>query len=195
MFVMRLFSSAPLSGLSLDFFSCVKYCITSGFGENSSSGSGLSNESKSIPPIQCVHNLSMFSHTAPPPSRSSLILHPRMPCSNHTAEWEHPNASAVAENILQSPEWNQRNPSPSCQCSTSTKLTMMPICPEGAGGRPPPQRREVTADTMLDLTGRNISDYLVKTYPSLIKARWVEPLQVEDQLQVIATPIMWHTIV
>uniref|UniRef100_A0A4W6FD48 P-type phospholipid transporter n=1 Tax=Lates calcarifer TaxID=8187 RepID=A0A4W6FD48_LATCA len=92
-----------------------------------------------------------------------------MPCSNSTSEWENPDVSPVVRNILQSPEWNQRNPSPSCQCSTSKKLTMMPICPIGAGGLPPRQRIEATGDTMLDLTDRNISDYLVKTYPSLIR--------------------------
>lgn len=97
----------------------------------------------------------------------------RMPCSNSTTEWELPD-SPIAANILQSPEWNQRNPSPSCQCSTSKKLTMMPICPIGAGGLSPRQRIEATGDTMLDLTQRNISDYLVKTYPSLIRTRQVD---------------------
>lgn len=94
-----------------------------------------------------------------------------MPCSNGTSEWERPDVSAVVDNILQSPEWTVRNPSPSCQCSTNKKLTMMPICPAGAGGTPPYQRVEASGDTMLNLTGRNISDYLVKTYPDLIRAR------------------------
>uniref|UniRef100_A0A669DIM3 P-type phospholipid transporter n=1 Tax=Oreochromis niloticus TaxID=8128 RepID=A0A669DIM3_ORENI len=94
-----------------------------------------------------------------------------VPCSNRTPEWDYPDVSPAVSNILQSPAWNQRNPSPSCQCSTSNKLTMMPICPDGAGGLPPRQRLEPTGDTMLDLTDRNISDYLVKTYPSLIRTR------------------------
>lgn len=59
-----------------------------------------------------------------------------------------------------------------CQCSSSEKLTMMPVCPAGAGGLPPQQRLEATGDTLLDLTGRNISDYLVKTYPDLIRTRF-----------------------
>ena len=50
---------------------------------------------------------------------------------------------------------------------------MMPICPDGAGGPPPRQRTDATGDTILDLTRRNISDYLVKTYPSLIRTRQV----------------------
>uniref|UniRef100_A0A7N9AWN9 P-type phospholipid transporter n=1 Tax=Mastacembelus armatus TaxID=205130 RepID=A0A7N9AWN9_9TELE len=92
-----------------------------------------------------------------------------MPCRNSTTEWEYPDVSPVVSNILQSPEWNKRNPSPSCQCSSSKKLTMMPVCPVGAGGLPPRQRIELTGDTMLDLTERNISDYLVKSYPNLIR--------------------------
>ncbi len=96
-----------------------------------------------------------------------------MPCGNGTSEWETPDVSPVVSNILQSPEWNHRNPSPSCQCSSTKKLTMMPICPIGAGGLPPRQRIEATGDTMLDLTDRNISDYLVKTYASLIRTRLV----------------------
>lgn len=69
---------------------------------------------------------------------------------------------------------------------------MLPECPTAAGGLPPPQvtaaaaeiqaaggavRLSVcphqvqrgTGDILLNLTGRNISDYLVKTYPQLIR--------------------------
>ncbi|XP_069013979.1 retinal-specific phospholipid-transporting ATPase ABCA4-like [Embiotoca jacksoni] len=104
-----------------------------------------------------------------------------MPCGNSTSEWDYPQVSPEVSNILQSTEWNQRNPSPSCQCSTSQKLTMMPICPIGAGGLPPRQREEATGDTMLDLTDRNISDYLVKTYPSLIRASLKSKYWVNEQ--------------
>uniref|UniRef100_A0A3Q3XQQ9 ABC transporter domain-containing protein n=1 Tax=Mola mola TaxID=94237 RepID=A0A3Q3XQQ9_MOLML len=104
-----------------------------------------------------------------------------MPCGNGTSEWEHPNVPAVVNNYLESLEWNPRNPSPSCQCSTSKKLTMMPICPNGAGGGPPPRRLEATGDTMLNLTGRNISDYLVKTYPNLIRASLKSKYWVNEQ--------------
>lgn len=65
---------------------------------------------------------------------------------------------------------------------------MMPICPIGAGGLPPRQRIEATGDTMLDLTDRNISDYLVKTYPSLIRTRRVinpENITLEIRLRFI----------
>uniref|UniRef100_A0A8D3DIJ6 P-type phospholipid transporter n=1 Tax=Scophthalmus maximus TaxID=52904 RepID=A0A8D3DIJ6_SCOMX len=104
-----------------------------------------------------------------------------MPCGNVTSEWAYPDVSPVVRNILQSPEWNRRNPSPSCLCSTSNKLTMMPICPAGAGGLPPRQRAEATGDVILDLTDRNVSDYLVKTYPSLIRASLKSKYWVNEQ--------------
>ncbi|XP_067462482.1 retinal-specific phospholipid-transporting ATPase ABCA4-like isoform X2 [Thunnus thynnus] len=104
-----------------------------------------------------------------------------MPCSNNTSEWENPDVSPVFSNILLNPNWNKRNPSPSCQCSTNKKLTMMPICPIGAGGLPPRQRAEATGDTMLDLTDRNISDYLVKTYPDLIRTSLKSKYWVNEQ--------------
>ncbi|PKU34257.1 hypothetical protein llap_15438 [Limosa lapponica baueri] len=46
---------------------------------------------------------------------------------------------------------------------------MLPDCPEGAGGLPPPQVQRGTGDVLQNLTGRNISDYLVKTYPQIIR--------------------------
>ncbi|XP_020485420.1 retinal-specific phospholipid-transporting ATPase ABCA4-like [Labrus bergylta] len=104
-----------------------------------------------------------------------------MTCSNSTSQWEDPDVSPVVSDILQSPEWNKRNPSPTCQCSTSEKLTMMPICPAGAGGLPPRHRIEASGDTMLDLTERNISDYLVKTYPGLIRASLKSKYWVNEQ--------------
>uniref|UniRef100_A0A8C1YWS8 P-type phospholipid transporter n=1 Tax=Cyprinus carpio TaxID=7962 RepID=A0A8C1YWS8_CYPCA len=88
------------------------------------------------------------------------------PCNNITTEWEMPLVNPALIEMLGNPEWTDISPSPSCQCSTPNKLTMLPVCPEGAGGLPPPQS---TGDVLMDLTGRNISDYLVKTYPNLIR--------------------------
>uniref|UniRef100_A0A8C4IBY4 P-type phospholipid transporter n=1 Tax=Dicentrarchus labrax TaxID=13489 RepID=A0A8C4IBY4_DICLA len=91
------------------------------------------------------------------------------PCNNITTEWEMPLVNPVLIEMLAGPEWSSLRPSPDCQCSTPRKLTMLPVCPEGAGGLPPPQRIQSTGDVLMDLTGRNISDYLVKTYPTLIR--------------------------
>uniref|UniRef100_A0A7N8X278 ATP-binding cassette, sub-family A (ABC1), member 4b n=1 Tax=Mastacembelus armatus TaxID=205130 RepID=A0A7N8X278_9TELE len=115
------------------------------------------------------------------------------PLGNSTTEWEYPDVSPVVSNILQSPEWNKRNPSPSCQCSSSKKLTMMPVCPVGAGGLPPRQRIELTGDTMLDLTERNISDYLVKSYPNLIRTSLKSKYWVNEQS--LVSLLCWHAMV
>ncbi|XP_048020053.1 retinal-specific phospholipid-transporting ATPase ABCA4 isoform X1 [Megalobrama amblycephala] len=102
-------------------------------------------------------------------------------CLNKTSDWEVPPVSPEVTNILLSPAWDTRNPSPSCECSTDTKLTMLPVCAAGAGGLPPQQRKEPTGDILLDMTNRNISDYLVKTYPTLIKTSLKSKYWVNEQ--------------
>ncbi|KAK7158970.1 hypothetical protein R3I94_005341 [Phoxinus phoxinus] len=102
-------------------------------------------------------------------------------CLNTSSDWEVPPVSPVVTNILLSPEWNTRNPSPSCECSTDRKLTMLPFCAAGAGGLPPRQRKEPTGDILLDMTNKNISDYLVKTYPKLIKTSLKSKYWVNEQ--------------
>uniref|UniRef100_UPI001A9D739E retinal-specific phospholipid-transporting ATPase ABCA4 n=1 Tax=Ictidomys tridecemlineatus TaxID=43179 RepID=UPI001A9D739E len=92
------------------------------------------------------------------------------PCGNSTP-WKTPSVSPNITHLFQKQKWTPANPSPSCQCSTREKLTMLPECPEGAGGLPPPQRIQRSTEILQNLTNRNISDYLVKTYPDLIRNR------------------------
>ncbi|KAJ3594748.1 hypothetical protein NHX12_004055 [Muraenolepis orangiensis] len=103
-----------------------------------------------------------------------------MPCGN-TSAWAYPEVSPLVTNILLSPEWHPENPSPSCQCSEGPRLTMMPVCPLGAGGPSPRHRTEPTGDLMLDLTEHNISDFLVKTYPDLIRTSLKSKYWVNEQ--------------
>uniref|UniRef100_A0A8C9TPQ4 P-type phospholipid transporter n=1 Tax=Scleropages formosus TaxID=113540 RepID=A0A8C9TPQ4_SCLFO len=65
--------------------------------------------------------------------------------------------------------WSAAKPSPECQCSTDKVRRMLADCPEGAGGIPPPQVTRPTGDILQNMTGRNISDYLVKTYPQILR--------------------------
>lgn len=60
------------------------------------------------------------------------------PCGNSTP-WKTPSVSPDVSHLLQKQIWTADHPSPSCRCSTREKLTMLPECPEGAGGLPPPQ--------------------------------------------------------
>ncbi|GAA6102437.1 phospholipid-transporting ATPase ABCA1 isoform X2 [Tachysurus ichikawai] len=65
--------------------------------------------------------------------------------------------------------WTDEQLSPKCECSTEDVRRMLPECPVGAGGLPPPQIKRPTGDLLQNLTGRNISDYLIKTYPQILK--------------------------
>uniref|UniRef100_A0A669EM12 ATP-binding cassette, sub-family A (ABC1), member 4a n=1 Tax=Oreochromis niloticus TaxID=8128 RepID=A0A669EM12_ORENI len=103
------------------------------------------------------------------------------PCNNITTEWEMPLVNPALIEMLAGTEWNSLRPSPQCQCSTPTKLTMLPVCADGAGGLPPPQRIQSTGDVLMDLTGRNISDYLVKTYPRIIRTSLKSKYWVNEQ--------------
>uniref|UniRef100_A0A8C4TJI6 P-type phospholipid transporter n=1 Tax=Erpetoichthys calabaricus TaxID=27687 RepID=A0A8C4TJI6_ERPCA len=68
--------------------------------------------------------------------------------------------------------WTMENPSPCCECSNENRKKMLPECPVGAGGLPPSQILQPTSDVLQNLTGRNISDYLVKTYAQIIGKRY-----------------------
>uniref|UniRef100_A0A669E0V5 ATP binding cassette subfamily A member 7 n=1 Tax=Oreochromis niloticus TaxID=8128 RepID=A0A669E0V5_ORENI len=84
--------------------------------------------------------------------------------------------------------WSRDRPSPECQCSTEDVYRMLPECPEGAGGLPPPQIKRPTGDILQNLTSYNISDYLVKTYSQILKKRAVSQTQyLQDSVMAIRT--------
>nr|KAF6346092.1 ATP binding cassette subfamily A member 7 [Pipistrellus kuhlii] len=60
-------------------------------------------------------------------------------------------------------------PSPACQCSQPGARRLLPDCPAAAGGLPPPQALSDSGEIVQNLTGRNLSDFLVKTYPRLVR--------------------------
>ncbi|XP_027628464.1 ATP-binding cassette sub-family A member 1 isoform X1 [Tupaia chinensis] len=93
---------------------------------------------------------------------------PDMPCLAGEEEWTTASVPQTIMDLFQNGNWTMENPSPTCQCSNDKIKKMLPVCPLGAGGLPPPQRKQNTADILQNLTGRNISDYLVKTYVQII---------------------------
>uniref|UniRef100_A0A8C0N4C3 P-type phospholipid transporter n=1 Tax=Canis lupus familiaris TaxID=9615 RepID=A0A8C0N4C3_CANLF len=105
---------------------------------------------------------------------------PEYPCGNSTP-WKTPSVSPNITHLFQKQQWTPEKPSPSCRCSTREKLTMLPECPEGAGGLPPPQRIQRSTEILQDLTNRNISDFLVKTYPALIRSSLKSKFWVNEQ--------------
>uniref|UniRef100_A0A8D1BS30 P-type phospholipid transporter n=1 Tax=Sus scrofa TaxID=9823 RepID=A0A8D1BS30_PIG len=93
---------------------------------------------------------------------------PDKPCLVGEKEWITAPVPQIIRDLFQNGNWTMANPSPACQCSSDKIKKMLPVCPLGAGGLPPPQRKQNTADILQNLTGRNISDYLVKTYVQII---------------------------
>ncbi|XP_074859387.1 retinal-specific phospholipid-transporting ATPase ABCA4 [Carettochelys insculpta] len=102
-------------------------------------------------------------------------------CSNMSTGWSTPPVPPNVTNLLLTYKWRPGDPSPSCKCSTRKKLTMLPECPAGAGGLPPPQRVQRSTEILQDLTYRNISDFLVKTYPGLIRESLKSKYWVNEQ--------------
>ncbi|KTF93350.1 hypothetical protein cypCar_00031575 [Cyprinus carpio] len=90
------------------------------------------------------------------------------PCTMGDEEWSTQEVAESVMDIFMSTNWTMDNPSPACECSCNGKKKMLPECPAGAGGLPPPQIKMSETETLQNLTGRNISDYLVKTYAQII---------------------------
>uniref|UniRef100_A0A3B4USY8 P-type phospholipid transporter n=1 Tax=Seriola dumerili TaxID=41447 RepID=A0A3B4USY8_SERDU len=95
---------------------------------------------------------------------------PEAPCTMGDEDWHIPDVPESVQQLFSSRNWTMEDPSPPCFCSCDGKKKMLPDCPPGAGGLPPPEvRMNLSAtDTLQNLTGRNISDYLVKTYAQII---------------------------
>ncbi|XP_019733077.1 ATP-binding cassette sub-family A member 1 isoform X2 [Hippocampus comes] len=97
---------------------------------------------------------------------------PGLPCVSRISHWLTPSVDQSVADVFLEGNWSMSNPSPSCQCSTPQHQIMLPDCPPAAGGLPPPQRIQNTTDILLDLTGRNVTDFLVKTFEQSGKTRY-----------------------
>ncbi|EDO46878.1 predicted protein, partial [Nematostella vectensis] len=64
-------------------------------------------------------------------------------------------------------------PSPDCDCSEA-----MNVCPAGAGGPPPPTWTSYDGNIIQKMSGRNISDYLLKTYMKFVKKRYINKIEI-----------------
>ncbi|XP_014907104.1 ATP-binding cassette sub-family A member 1-like isoform X2 [Poecilia latipinna] len=93
---------------------------------------------------------------------------PDTPCVEVEDDWTLPPVPQSVSDIFDKGNWTMENPSPLCECSCEGRKRMLPECPAGAGGLPPPQMMISDKDTLQNLTGRNVSDYLVKTYAQII---------------------------
>uniref|UniRef100_A0AAX7UJX9 P-type phospholipid transporter n=1 Tax=Astatotilapia calliptera TaxID=8154 RepID=A0AAX7UJX9_ASTCA len=120
---------------------------------------------------------------------------PDIPCTAVQDEWSVPQVSQSVKDMFDKGNWTMQNPSPLCECSCEGRKRMLPECPSGAGGLPPPQVRLSETDTLQNLTGRNVSDYLVKTYAQIIGKSlknkiWVNEFRLGSLLLSAASPIL-----
>uniref|UniRef100_A0A2K6K140 ATP binding cassette subfamily A member 7 n=1 Tax=Rhinopithecus bieti TaxID=61621 RepID=A0A2K6K140_RHIBE len=93
-----------------------------------------------------------------------------------------PEVPAEVAKVLASGNWTPESPSPDCQCSRPGARRLLPDCPAAAGGPPPPQAVTSSGEVIQNLTGRNLSDFLVKTYPRLVRQglktkKWVNEVR------------------
>ncbi|XP_027402446.1 ATP-binding cassette sub-family A member 7 isoform X5 [Bos indicus x Bos taurus] len=93
-----------------------------------------------------------------------------------------PDVPADVAEVLASGNWTPESPSPACQCSQPGARRLLPDCPAAAGGPPPPQAPTSSGEVVQNLTGRNLSDFLVKTYPRLVRQglktkKWVNEVR------------------
>ncbi|XP_055285242.1 phospholipid-transporting ATPase ABCA7 isoform X5 [Moschus berezovskii] len=93
-----------------------------------------------------------------------------------------PDVPADVAEVLASGNWTPESPSPACQCSQPGARRLLPDCPAAAGGPPPPQAPTNSGEVVQNLTGRNLSDFLVKTYPRLVRQglktkKWVNEVR------------------
>ncbi|XP_061690398.1 phospholipid-transporting ATPase ABCA1-like isoform X3 [Syngnathoides biaculeatus] len=93
---------------------------------------------------------------------------PDAPCTMGDDDWSAPEVPESVRRLFVSGNWTMEDPSPACLCSCDGRKKMLPECPAGAGGMPPPEMKVSSTDTLQNLTGRNVSDYLVKTYAQII---------------------------
>ncbi|XP_067284959.1 phospholipid-transporting ATPase ABCA1 [Pseudorasbora parva] len=98
---------------------------------------------------------------------------PKLPCNPAGGtDWFTPAVDPSVSEIFEKGNWSIENPSPECQCSTPQRSIMLPDCPPGAGGLPPPQKTQNTTDTLQNITSRNMTDFLLKTYQKSGKIRY-----------------------
>ncbi|KAK2086827.1 Phospholipid-transporting ATPase abca7 [Saguinus oedipus] len=143
-----------------------------------------------LSPAMYGAQVSFFSEDAPGDPRRARLLEalleeagleePSM--QNSFDRFSVPEVPAEVAKVLASGNWTPESPSPACQCSRPGTRRLLPDCPAAAGGPPPPQAVTSSGEVIQNLTGRNLSDFLVKTYPRLVRQglktkKWVNEVR------------------
>ena len=70
---------------------------------------------------------------------SLVTLFRERPCLVGEDKWTTAPVPQTITDLFRNGNWTMENPSPTCQCSSDKIKKMLPVCPLGAGGLPPPQ--------------------------------------------------------
>lgn len=73
------------------------------------------------------------------PTTLGICFYRNTPCLVGEEDWTTGPVPQTLMDLFQNGNWTMKNPSPSCQCSSDKIKKMLPVCPPGAGGLPPPQ--------------------------------------------------------
>ncbi|PWA20139.1 hypothetical protein CCH79_00020528, partial [Gambusia affinis] len=76
------------------------------------------------------------------------------PCTMGDDDWSTPPVPDAVKQLFSSRNWTMEHPSPACSCTCDGRKRMLPDCPAGAGGLPPPEGS--AADRFLD----NLSGFI-----------------------------------
>lgn len=63
------------------------------------------------------------------------------PCTMGDEDWNTPEVPETVQQLFSANNWTMEDPSPGCFCSCDGRKKMLPECPAGAGGLPPPEVR------------------------------------------------------
>ena len=87
-----------------------------------------------------THTLStyLFHHSL---SILSSLVDRDVLCTMGDEDWMVPEVPESVLELFTSQNWTMDDPSPACECSCNGNKKMLPECPAGAGGLPPPQVR------------------------------------------------------
>uniref|UniRef100_A0A8C1B8X4 ATP-binding cassette, sub-family A (ABC1), member 1A n=1 Tax=Cyprinus carpio carpio TaxID=630221 RepID=A0A8C1B8X4_CYPCA len=98
--------------------------------------------SLALEPSMYEEQFSFISNDAPEDIHTNKLLEALMdnPAYNEQyGEWMVPEIPETVQDIFVKGNWSMENPSPLCECSCEGRKRMLPECPPGAGGLPPPQ--------------------------------------------------------
>ncbi|CAK8681251.1 unnamed protein product [Clavelina lepadiformis] len=107
--------------------------------------------------MRCVNNYSVLNYD------DSMIT-----CDNRmdTSTWTPYDVTEGHSQLLTSNETLE------CSCTDKQTRVLLAECVNGAGGEPTPRALTETSDWMYNMTGRNLSDWLVKTVDRFLQKRY-----------------------